>query len=93
MNPGGSATKPAPPAFVPSRGRSYNSSMLSFADAAVIVGLGVLLFGSQKIPELARAIRRSGREFKDGHAEALGSSQAAPGDGGDLPPTPPATGG
>ncbi|MEB3237922.1 MAG: twin-arginine translocase TatA/TatE family subunit [Candidatus Sericytochromatia bacterium] len=49
--------------------------MLSFADAAVIVGLGVLLFGSQKIPELARAIRRSGREFRDGHAEAMGPQQ------------------
>jgi TatA/E family protein of Tat protein translocase len=67
--------------------------MLSFADAAVIVGLGVLLFGSQKIPELARAIRRSGREFKDGHAEAMGSTQDAPEERGDEPPTPPTTGG
>ena len=48
--------------------------MLSIPDAAVIVGLGILLFGSQKIPELARALRRSGQEFKEGHAEATGSS-------------------
>ena len=48
--------------------------MLSIPDAAVIVGLGILLFGSQKIPELARALRRSGQEFKAGHAEAAGPS-------------------
>ncbi|MEB3298665.1 MAG: twin-arginine translocase TatA/TatE family subunit [Candidatus Sericytochromatia bacterium] len=61
--------------------------MLSFADAAVIVGLGVLLFGSQKIPELARAIRRSGQAFKEGQAEVVPPEKER--EGHERPPSPP----
>jgi sec-independent protein translocase protein TatA len=36
----------------------------------VIVGVIVLLFGARKLPDMARGLGRSSREFKDALAEA-----------------------
>jgi sec-independent protein translocase protein TatA len=35
----------------------------------IVLGILVLLFGAKKIPELARAVGRSAREFRKGTAE------------------------
>jgi len=47
----------------------------------LIVGLGILLFGSNKIPELARALGRARREFdaaSKGLAETINSEINSP---------------
>jgi sec-independent protein translocase protein TatA len=54
----------------------------------IIVGLGVLLFGADKIPKLARSMGEAKKEFEAG-SRAQNQSQAPPQDQS-TPPTPPA---
>lgn len=42
---------------------------IGWGEAAVIVGVGVLLFGAHRIPELARSVGASVSEFKKGLKE------------------------
>ena len=42
---------------------------LGLPELAVIVVVLTLLFGSKRLPEMARSLARSGREFKRGLAE------------------------
>lgn len=51
----------------------------------IIVGLGVLLFGADKIPKLARSMGEAKKEFESG---SRGQTQAPPPQ--DQPPPPPA---
>lgn len=52
----------------------------------IIVGIVLLLFGSRKLPELARAMGSSITQFKKGLQDAEGSTKLppAPGAGGTL---------
>jgi sec-independent protein translocase protein TatA len=53
--------------------------IFGFIDApiiAVIVGLGILLFGADKIPKLARSMGEAKKEFE---AASRGQSQQPPG--------------
>ena len=45
---------------------------LGVPEFAVIVAVLVLLFGSKRLPEMARSLGRSSREFKRGLAEGRG---------------------
>ncbi len=38
--------------------------MLGYQDLLVILGIGALLFGAKKLPELARSLGQSMKEFK-----------------------------
>jgi sec-independent protein translocase protein TatA len=44
----------------------------------VIAGVIVLLFGAKKLPELARSLGRSTREFKKGISEGEGDGEREP---------------
>jgi sec-independent protein translocase protein TatA len=54
---------------------------------AVIIGLGILLFGADKIPKLARSMGEAKKEFES--ASRTGSQP--PASGGDPGPQPPAS--
>ena len=51
---------------------------LSFFEMAVIVGVGLLLFGPHKVTELARNLGRAVTEFKRGMAEVQSSAPPPP---------------
>lgn len=51
---------------------------------AVIIGLGILLFGADKIPKLARSMGEAKKEF-----ETASRAQAGGATGGDAPPANP----
>lgn len=70
--------------------------VFGFIDApiiAVIVGLGILLFGADKIPKLARSMGEAKKEFE---AASRGQSQQPPGSesssaAGSAPPVNPSS--
>jgi sec-independent protein translocase protein TatA len=69
--------------------------IFGFIDApiiAVIVGLGILLFGADKIPKLARSMGEAKKEFE---AASRGQSQQPPGSepaaAGATPPVNPSS--
>ncbi len=43
--------------------------MLGYQELLVVAGIVVLLFGAQKIPELARSLGRAKKEFKKASEE------------------------
>ncbi|MBI5631279.1 MAG: twin-arginine translocase TatA/TatE family subunit [Elusimicrobia bacterium] len=43
---------------------------MGFGELAVILAVGLLLFGAKRIPETARALGQSVKAFKDGLKEA-----------------------
>jgi len=47
------------------------------AEIIIIVGVLVLLFGARKLPELARSIGQSAKEFRKGIEEASDDSEDA----------------
>jgi TatA/E family protein of Tat protein translocase len=53
---------------------------------AVIIGLGILLFGADKIPKLARSMGEAKKEF-EAASRVQGSGSAPP---SETPPPPPA---
>jgi len=50
---------------------------LGLPEIAVILVVLLVVFGSKKLPEMARSIGRSGREFKRGLAEGRASDEPA----------------
>jgi sec-independent protein translocase protein TatA len=54
---------------------------LGLPELAVILGVLLVVFGSKRLPEIARSIGRSRREFKRGLAEGRGDEPAANGAG------------
>ena len=64
--------------------------ILAIIDApiiAIIIGLGILLFGADKIPKLARSMGEAKKEFESAQR---GANSPAPPSGGDTPaPQPP----
>ncbi len=64
--------------------------MFAIIDApiiAVIIGLGILLFGADKIPKLARSMGEAKKEFESAQS---GASPSTPPSAGDAPaPQPP----
>lgn len=57
---------------------------VGWPEVTVVVAVVLLLFGAKRLPELARALGKSLREFKKGREEGLGSDEK-------KPPAPPAT--
>lgn len=47
---------------------------LGWTEILVILALILLLFGAKRLPELARALGKSLKEFKKGTQESLGGS-------------------
>lgn len=47
------------------------------AELVVIIAVAVLIFGSKRIPELARSMGQAIREFKDGVAESSEHADAS----------------
>ena len=48
---------------------------LGLPEMAIILVVLLMVFGSKKLPEMARSIGRSGREFKRGLAEGRASDE------------------
>ena len=44
--------------------------MIGYQDLLILLGIGVFLFGAKKLPELARSLGQSMKEFKKGVAGA-----------------------
>lgn len=57
---------------------------LGFPEMAIILGLGVLIFGPKKLPELGNSIGKALKGFKDGMNELEGKSTPATPPSGDL---------
>lgn len=65
--------------------------ILAIIDApiiAIIIGLGVLLFGADKIPKLARSMGEAKKEF-EAASRTPGTGQQSQGDAATQPPAAP----
>ena len=59
---------------------------LGLPELAVILVVLLLVFGSKRLPEIARSIGRSGREFKRGLSEGRRGEHDEPAAKGSAPP-------
>jgi sec-independent protein translocase protein TatA len=59
--------------------------MIGYQDLLILLGIGIFLFGAKKLPELARSLGRSMKEFKRGVAETTDEEPAK-----STPPASPA---
>jgi sec-independent protein translocase protein TatA len=62
---------------------------IGLPEILLILGVLVLLFGARKLPELARSMGRSTKEFKAGMKEEATEEPAQPGSEGTEPGTKP----
>jgi sec-independent protein translocase protein TatA len=52
--------------------------MIGYQDLLILLGIGIFVFGAKKLPELARSLGQSMKEFKKGVAGTTDEESAKP---------------
>ncbi len=52
--------------------------MIGYQDLLILLGIGIFLFGAKRLPELARSLGQSMKEFKRGVAGAADEESVKP---------------